>query len=100
MSRAESGGADSHGRIFNLVPLSNGSWGLHVLHNFTGGSDGASPPAGVTLHFFGIFGTASAVRRGVQDQALGLKFSLMLNAGRCAERASLVLLLLRISPPA
>jgi len=57
---AESGGADSHGTIFNLVPLSNGSWGVHVLHNFTGGSEGASPQAGVTLNSFGIFGTASA----------------------------------------
>jgi len=57
---AESGGADSHGTIFKLVPLSQGSWGLRMLRNFTGGSDGASPMAGVTLNSSRIFGTASA----------------------------------------
>ena len=56
---AESGGAYSHGSVFKLLPLSDGSWGEVVLHNFTGGSDGAAP-MGVTLTSSGIFGTASA----------------------------------------
>ncbi|HET9308832.1 MAG TPA: hypothetical protein VFO46_22660 [Candidatus Sulfotelmatobacter sp.] len=73
ITAAESGGADSHGTIFNLVPLSNGSWGLHVLHNFTGGSDAASPLAGVTLNSFGIFDTASAGGSNGSSVAFGIK---------------------------
>ncbi|HET7207061.1 MAG TPA: hypothetical protein VFI95_10855 [Terriglobales bacterium] len=69
---AESGGADSR-QNFQPGPPSNGSWGLHVLHNFTGGSDGASPLAGVTLNSFGIFGTASARGSGGSGVAFRIK---------------------------
>jgi len=55
----EYGGADSHGTVFKLVPLSGGSWGIRVLHNFTDGSDGAFPIGGLTLTSSQIFGTAS-----------------------------------------
>lgn len=42
------GGTLGFGTIFKLTPGSNGSWTEKVLHNFTGGSDGANPN-GTTL---------------------------------------------------
>jgi len=46
------------GSVFKLT-YSNGSWIPTVLHDFTGGADGGSPQAGVTLDANGnIYGTA------------------------------------------
>ncbi len=57
---AVAGGADSAGSIFELIPRATGPWGESVLHNFTGGTDGAAPQAGVTIDSSGsLFGTAS-----------------------------------------
>lgn len=45
-----SGGASSNfGIVFKLTPTSQGQWTETVLHRFTGGTDGATPYAGVIL---------------------------------------------------
>jgi uncharacterized repeat protein (TIGR03803 family) len=40
------GGADGFGIIYQLRPARGNNWKLHVIHSFTGGKDGASPPGG------------------------------------------------------
>jgi uncharacterized repeat protein (TIGR03803 family) len=40
------GGADGFGVVYRLKLRADGSWGLRVLHTFTGGNDGASGSAG------------------------------------------------------
>jgi uncharacterized repeat protein (TIGR03803 family) len=56
---AYSDGAYLYGSVFKLTP-SNGSWIYTDLHDFTGGSDGAAPEAGVTLDTRGnIYGTTA-----------------------------------------
>jgi uncharacterized repeat protein (TIGR03803 family) len=50
------GGSENQGVVFKLTP-SDGTWSESILHNFTGGSDGASPN-GVTLGPAGnVYGT-------------------------------------------
>lgn len=39
------GGVNDAGNIFELTPR-QGSWSFHVIHTFTGGPDGGSPPTG------------------------------------------------------
>ncbi len=41
------GGAYGKGNVFKLTPNADGTWTLHVLHQFTGGKDGSMPLAGV-----------------------------------------------------
>jgi uncharacterized repeat protein (TIGR03803 family) len=54
------GGSFGNGVVFKLTPHSDGSWTETVLHNFTGGSDGAGPVAGLTLDGSGnLYGTTS-----------------------------------------
>ena len=57
------------GLILILITASARAQTYSVIHNFTGGSDGASPIAGVTVDAFGsLSGTASAGgRRGFGD---------------------------------
>ncbi|HME58357.1 MAG TPA: choice-of-anchor tandem repeat GloVer-containing protein, partial [Terracidiphilus sp.] len=44
-----------------VLPLAAQAQSFKVLHNFTGGADGASPAAGLTLDKAGnLYGTASA----------------------------------------
>jgi uncharacterized repeat protein (TIGR03803 family) len=51
------GGLFGYGTVFELTP-SNGAWVETVIHNFTGGSDGASPYAGLTRSEAGaLYGT-------------------------------------------
>lgn len=50
------GGNDNAGTVFELTP-SGGGWTENVLYAFTGGSDGASPEAGVILDSAGLYGT-------------------------------------------
>jgi uncharacterized repeat protein (TIGR03803 family) len=51
------GGAKSGGGIFKMSP-SNGSWTIRVIHNFSGGNDGASPYGTLTFDSQGrLFGT-------------------------------------------
>jgi uncharacterized repeat protein (TIGR03803 family) len=47
------------GVVFELSPSSNG-WGETVVHEFSGGNDGAAPKAGLTFNSAGdLFGTAA-----------------------------------------
>ena len=51
------------GSVFELT-RSGGSWTYHSLHDFTGGSDGASPMSALIFDPNGnIYGTASSRRR-------------------------------------
>jgi uncharacterized repeat protein (TIGR01451 family) len=71
------GGASSAGTIFKLVPNTDGSWTESVLYSFTGGSDGASPWAGVILDASGsLYGTTTG--GGIQGQ--GVVYRLAHNA--------------------
>ena len=56
-----SGGSSNQGTVFALTPPSNGNPAyLKVLHTFTGGSDGATPNAGVVIGNGGLlYGTTS-----------------------------------------
>jgi uncharacterized repeat protein (TIGR03803 family) len=52
------GGLFGYGTVFELTP-SNGAWVETVIHSFTGGSDGATPYAGLTRSETGtLYGTA------------------------------------------
>jgi len=54
------GGNFGYGVVFELTHAPNGRWIEHVLHDFTGGADGANPLAGVILDGVGnLYGTAS-----------------------------------------
>ncbi len=51
------GGTDQNGVVYKLT-RSNGSWTESILYNFTGGSDGGGPFAGVTFDAAGnLYGT-------------------------------------------
>jgi uncharacterized repeat protein (TIGR03803 family) len=53
-------GGGGCGLVFELTYTSNGQWTEHVLHAFTGGSDGSDPLAGVIFDRAGnLYGTAS-----------------------------------------
>jgi uncharacterized repeat protein (TIGR03803 family) len=43
------GGLNHFGTVFELVSGPNGTWTEKILHNFTGGNDGANPYSGVTF---------------------------------------------------
>jgi len=52
------GGAYQYGTVYKLA-LTNGAWKETVLHNFTGGDDGAYPYAGLSIDSAGtLYGTA------------------------------------------
>jgi uncharacterized repeat protein (TIGR03803 family) len=60
-----SGGKGHEGVVFQLTPNSGGSWNESVLHNFTGGNDGAAPEAGVIFDQAGnLYGTTLEGGRG------------------------------------
>ena len=51
-------GYGNQGTVFQLVPGPNGTWTENTLYNFSGGSDGGYPTAGVILDTAGnIYGT-------------------------------------------
>jgi uncharacterized repeat protein (TIGR03803 family) len=55
------GGAFGYGNVFELMPSPSGAWTEKVLHQFTGGNDGANPFAGLTFDAAGnLYGTAQA----------------------------------------
>ena len=57
---AEEGGAYGNGTLFKLAPTSNGSWTFQVLHQFTGGKDGANPFARLIFDAAGnLYGATS-----------------------------------------
>jgi uncharacterized repeat protein (TIGR03803 family) len=73
---ASSGGAYSHGAVFELTPRSNGGWAVKVLHSFTGGSDGGAPLDTLIFdHVGNLYGTAGL---GGNDDA-GVVFKLAPN---------------------
>ena len=66
------------GAVWELSPVLGGTWTESVLHTFTGGSDGASPFAGLTLDAAGnLYGTASTGgSAGCSNQGCGVVFEL------------------------
>src|SRR5271156_763778 len=55
------GGASGNGTVFKLAKNSDGSWTESVLYSFAGGTDGATPYAGVTFDASGnLYGTTTA----------------------------------------
>jgi uncharacterized repeat protein (TIGR03803 family) len=51
-------GAYGYGNVFELTPTTKGPWNERVLHQFTGGDDGANPYGGVTFDSTGkLYGT-------------------------------------------
>ncbi len=54
------GGTDGYGIVFELSPQSGGSWTESILYNFTDGSDGGNPLAGVIFDSAGnLYGNDS-----------------------------------------
>jgi uncharacterized repeat protein (TIGR03803 family) len=53
------GGNSGSGVIFKVAPTVSSRWSETVLHNFTGGSDGANPWSGLIADETGEYGTAS-----------------------------------------
>jgi len=52
------GGSGGNGTVFKLTPSSGGNWVETVIYNFTGGSDGGGPRAGLTWDAKGnLYGT-------------------------------------------
>jgi len=56
-STTSSGGKFGLGTVFRLSPRKNGKWTETILRAFQGGSDGASPAAGLTLVGDILYGT-------------------------------------------
>jgi uncharacterized repeat protein (TIGR03803 family) len=55
------GGAYGYGTVFKIAPSKNNNWNQTVLYNFTGGSDGANPVAGLIVDKAGnLYGTTAA----------------------------------------
>ena len=55
------GGSSSGGTVFELTA---GSWTMRVLHNFSGGSDGDTPYAGLVRAGGNLYGTTSGINSG------------------------------------
>jgi uncharacterized repeat protein (TIGR03803 family) len=77
------GGADDLGTVFKLTPNADGSWTESVLHNFTGGTDGANPYASLIFDQAGnLYG--ATIEGGERSSCLydncGVVFELMPNA--------------------
>jgi len=55
------GGANNgNGNVYKLSPNSDGTWTQHVLHQFTGGTDGGEPFSGVIFDAAGnLYGTTT-----------------------------------------
>lgn len=52
------GGAFGHGTVFQIWPVSGGTWKQKVIYSFKGGNDGANPAAGLSLGGSGVlYGT-------------------------------------------
>ena len=57
-STTTAGGASGNGTVFKLTKNSDGSWTESVLYSFAGGTDGATPYAGLTFDASGnLYGT-------------------------------------------
>jgi len=72
------------GTVYELVSNSHGRWKFKVLHQFTGGNDGAGPFGGLTLDSAGnVYGTASS---GGKNGYPGVVFELQLSSTGWKER--------------
>lgn len=70
------GGDFSYGTIFALRPNPDGSWTENTLLSFSGGADGASPEAGLTIDSAGnLYGTT--VGGGVSINCCGVVFEMV-----------------------
>jgi len=66
-------GVDDWGSVFQLT-WSNGAWGYHSLHDFTGGMDGGTPESSLVLDANGnLYGTASL--GGMYGQGVAFKIA-------------------------
>ncbi len=78
------GGAGGKGTAFRLSKR-NGAWTLQTLHSFTGGSDGNSPFANVTIGPDGnVYGTTIFGGGGCQPDGCGIVFRLTPPARICS----------------
>jgi len=74
------GGAYGKGNVFKLTPNGNGTWTLHVLHQFTGGKDGGMPLGGVIFDAAGnLYGTTN--QGGVSGYGVVFKLTPTLTGG-------------------
>jgi uncharacterized repeat protein (TIGR03803 family) len=59
------GGATNNGTVFEVSPTTKGQWKLSILHDFTGGSDGGGPWAGLTIdstgNLYGVTAGSSTI---------------------------------------
>jgi uncharacterized repeat protein (TIGR03803 family) len=79
----ENGGAYGYGNVFQLTRGGSGVWQEKVLHQFTNGSDGASPQSGLIFDSKGnIYGTAWS---GGNRQSDGVVFELVKSADSYVE---------------
>lgn len=67
-------GGQGYGTVFELAPLANGTWKEHLIHTFTGGSDGGQPFGGVVIDASGnLYGNAGS--GGANSCGLVFEFS-------------------------
>jgi hypothetical protein len=73
------------GSVFQLVRDGQGKWKMHLIHKFTGGSDGGKPQASLVLDSSGnIYGTTTAggdVTHCGEGEGCGVVFELMPGSG-------------------
>jgi uncharacterized repeat protein (TIGR03803 family) len=74
------GGAYGKGNIFKLTPNADGTWTLHVLHQFTGGKDGSMPLGNVIFDAAGnLYGTTN--QGGANGYGVVFKLTPILSGG-------------------
>ncbi len=87
-----SGGAYEQGTVYELSAGANHHWTYHMLHNFTGLSDGGVPYGGVILDAAGnLYGMASQGGGSSANCTYGCGVVFELNAPRGGERNGTVL---------
>ena len=67
-------GAIGCGTVFELTPTTTSTWSEHVLHRFSGGTDGTQPYGSVAVDPLGnVFGTASGGGSGASGVIFEIK---------------------------
>jgi uncharacterized repeat protein (TIGR03803 family) len=86
------GGASGQGTVFELSPGANHHWAYHMLHDFTGLSDGGVPYGGVILDGAGnLYGMTSQGGGSSANCKYGCGVVFELNAPRGGDRSGRVL---------